>query len=193
MMLYTGKGDNGTTKTINSGERISKSSSITEALGNLDELNSYLGLVKVWSRDAGYSISETPFESIVEGVQQNIFTICASLAGSDKELGENKITEVESIIALIEAELPPIKVFSIPGGSELAASYDFARTLARRAERRVVALNDSYSAEATQDKESKAVNPIILKYLNRLSSLLFALARLTNLRSGINESAPSYN
>ena len=173
-MLYTGKGDGGTTKVIGSSERFSKSSAITEALGNLDELNALLGLI----RSEHQSFAET-----LEEVQQNIFTICAGLAGSEKSLSEKKIAEVEKIIAEAEAELPPITSFSLPGGSAESAWLDLARTVARRAERRAVAYHD----------EAKSVSPVSLKYLNRLSSLLFALTRLSNHRSGIKESAPRYN
>lgn len=181
MALYTGKGDGGTTKTFGCDQRISKSSLIAEALGNLDELNSFLGIVKV--RSAELEIGGQKFSDIIEGVQQNIFTISAGLAGAPKGIGEEKVLEAEAVIALAEKELPPIKTFTIAGGSELSALFDFARTLARRAERRVVAIKDA----------GDEVPAETLKYLNRLSSVLFAFARLTNLRFGINESSPSYN
>ncbi len=183
MALYTGKGDGGTTKTIDTPERISKSSITPEALGNLDELNSYLGLVKVKSEEIGYKCGDQSFVQIVENIQQNIFTISAGLAGSDKSIGEEKIKDIESLISLAEKDLPPIDKFTIAGGTELSAHFDFARTLARRSERRVVAVND----------EKGDVPAETLKYLNRLSSILFALARLTNQKSGIKEDSPSYN
>ena len=182
-MLYTGKGDNGTTKTFGCDQRVSKSSNIAEALGNLDELNSFLGMVKVGCKDHDCDLKAKPFVSIIEEIQSNIFTISAGLAGAEKRIAENKVTIVEGYIAEIETELPPITKFTIAGGTELSALLDFSRTLARRAERRVVAVND----------ETGNVGPETLKYLNRLSSILFALARLSNLRSGIKESSPSYN
>jgi cob(I)alamin adenosyltransferase len=182
-MLYTGKGDDGNTKTIGSSERVSKSSNLTEALGNLDELNSFLGVVKVSGEDNKCSLNKISFVKMIEGIQDAIFTISAGLAGSDKKIGEEKVKEIEGHIAEIEGEIDPITTFTLAGGCDLSALLDFARTLARRAERRVVAVNN----------ESGNVNPITLKYMNRLSSILFALARLTNHRSGIKESAPSYN
>lgn len=181
-MLYTGKGDGGTTKTFGCNQRISKSSAIAEALGNLDELNSFLGLLRVRVAESQFEIDSKKFENIILSVQENIFIISAGLAGSDKVLVPEKTEAIERVINEAEKELPPIKTFSIAGGTELAAMFDFARTLARRGERRVVAVRD----------EGTDVHPETLKYLNRLSSLLFALARLSNLRSGINESAPSY-
>ena len=188
--LYTGKGDGGTTKFFGpdaSGRgsdpnkaselrqhRVSKASPIAEALGNLDELNSFLGLVKIKAGE---------FSKTIENIQENIFIISARIAGADKNITEEKVKEIEAIIAECEKELPLITKFSIAGGTELSAHLDFARTLARRAERRVVAVHD----------ELGTISPEVLKYPNRLSSILFALARLTNLKSGIKESAPSYN
>src|SRR3989344_1495526 len=172
--LYTGKGDGGTTKFFGPDQkRVSKSSTLVEALGTLDELNSWLGFVKLKAGE---------FSGTLERIQENLFIICAHIAGSDKVLTEDKVKEIEAIIAEAELELPPITKFSIAGNTELSALLDFARTLARRAERRVVAVHD----------ESGNVSPAVLKYLNRLSSILFALARLSTFRSGIKESAPSY-
>jgi cob(I)alamin adenosyltransferase len=182
-MLYTGKGDAGTTKTIDTPDRVSKSSITPEALGNLDELNSYLGLVKVKAKELGFIVGGVSFEQIIENIQQNIFTISAGLAGGDKKIGDVKIKEIENLIAEAEKELLPITKFTIAGGTELASLFDFTRTLARRSERRVVAVND----------EKGNVPAETLKYLNRLSSILFALARLTNQKSGIKEDSPSYN
>lgn len=182
-MLYTGKGDDGTTKFFGSEKkRVSKSSPVAEALGNIDELNSFLGLLKVKAGETKFQILDKSFASIVEDIQENLFTISAHIAGADKSINESKVKEIEEIIAECEKELSPIKTFSIAGGTELSTLFDFARTLARRAERRVVVVSE----------ESGNIAPEVLKYLNRLSSILFALARLTNHRSGIKESAPRY-
>jgi len=183
-MSYTGKGDGGTTKFFGCDQkRVSKGSSVAEALGNLDELNSFLGVVKVKSADSGLEVNDLGIDAIIHQIQEDIFIISAHIAGAEKNLAEEKVKEMESIIAECEKELPLIKTFTIAGGVELSVMLDFARTLARRAERRVVAVND----------ELGSISPEILKYMNRLSSILFTLARLTNLRSGIKESAPSYN
>lgn len=182
-MLYTGKGDDGTTKFFGADKkRVSKSSPIAEALGNIDELNSFLGLLKVKAGETKFQILDKSFSRIVEDIQENLFTISANIAGADKGITEDKVRDIEVIIAECEKELPPIKTFSIAGGTELSTLFDFARTLARRAERRVVVVNE----------ELNPIAPEILKYLNRLSSILFALARLINHRSGIKESAPRY-
>lgn len=182
-MLYTRKGDGGTTKTFGCDQRISKSSAIAEALGSLDEVNSFLGLCKVRSKESGFSGAGRTFEDIVHWLQSNLFIVQAELAGADKRIAEEKVREVERIVDEIEKELPPIKSFFISGGSELAALFDVARTQARRAERRVVAVTD---------EKSRDVSPHTLAFLNRLSSILYALARLSNHKSGITEQAPDY-
>ena len=122
-------------------------------------------------------------EEIVHWTQNCLFSIQAEVAGADKKVGQEKVNEMESIIDSIEHELPPIKSFFISGGIELAALFDISRTLARKAERRAVA--------AVLKKEI-ILDPTTLSFLNRLSSLMYALARLTNHKSGITEEPPNY-
>ena len=112
-MLYTGKGDGGTTKLFNTpvGERLSKSANIFEALGTIDELNSFLGIVKVLCTQTGYAVNAQSFESIIHNVQENLFIIQAELAGSAMSITESTIHEVEGLITNIETNLPPIKKF----------------------------------------------------------------------------------
>lgn len=182
-MLYTRKGDKGTTTTFGCDQRISKSSIIAEALGALDETNSFLGLCKVKAKSFSLAISGKNFSEIIHNVQQNLFIIQAELAGDDKTIEENKIKEIEKIIDEIEKTLPPIKTFFISGGAELSALFDVVRTIVRRAERRVM---------SAQEEGKVKIGEYSLSYLNRLSSLLYALARLTNHKSGIKEEFPSY-
>jgi cob(I)alamin adenosyltransferase len=182
-MLYTRAGDKGTTKTFGCNQRISKSSATAEALGSLDETNSFLGLCKVRAKDLGFKINDLNFEEIVHSVQQNLFIVQAELAGAPKSIAKEKIIEVEKLVDTAEKEMPPIKTFFISGGTELAALFDIARTFARRAERRVVAVHEEGKAKISEDT---------LAYLNRLSSLLYALARLSNHKSGKLEEPPTY-
>lgn len=182
-MLYTRKGDNGSTKTFGCDQRISKSSAIAEALGSLDEANSFLGIVKTLEGIDKLMISTASFKEIIHQIQENLFIIQAEVAGAEKTIGEEKVKAVEMIIADIEKILPPIKTFFISGGTNIASAFDFSRTLARRAERRVVAVSEEGLVK---------VGPHTLAYLNRLSSLLYALARLSNHKSGINERSPIY-
>jgi len=185
-MLYTRKGDDGTTSAFNSkkGQRMSKSSCQTESLGALDELNSFLGLLKVKSVDISWGVNGKTLSYIVGWTQDCLFTIQAEVAGAGKTITADKITEIETLADSAEEELPPITTFFISGGTEIAALCDISRTLARKAERRVVA--------AVEEKEI-IVSPETLAFLNRLSSLFYVLARLMNHKSGIKEVSPSYH
>ncbi len=188
-MLYTGKGDKGTTKTFGCDQaRISKSSELPEALGTLDELNSYLGLVKVFARntlDVEVPLGRTKvsYATLLRDVQESLFVIQAEVAGAPKTLGKASVTRVEKIVNTIETLIPPITKFSIAGGTELSARLDVARTLSRRTERRVVAVNEL---------GLRKLSPNTLAYLNRLSSLLFALARFANHAQGVIDESPRY-
>ena len=187
-MLYTGKGDDGTTKTFGCcDQRISKSSATAEALGALDEVNSFLGVVKVNAEKSDIACPSKGgvvlVSKIMDTVQQNLFIVQAEVAGADKHITADKVHELEEVIDAIEKELPPITTFFVSGGTELAATLDFSRTLARRAERRVVGV---------VDEGAVVVGKETLAYLNRLSSLLYALARQVNHKSGITEEPPTY-
>lgn len=177
-MLYTGKGDGGTTKMFGCDQqRISKSSELPEALGSLDELNAFLGFVKM------RSIGEPRFADTLRETQETLFIVQAEVAGANKKVMENSVKRVEELINDIEYEISPLKGFSIAGGTELSALLDVARTLARRAERRIIAVKELGLRE---------LSPSTMAYMNRLSSLLFALARLANHLAGVKEENPRY-
>jgi cob(I)alamin adenosyltransferase len=177
-MLYTGKGDGGTTKVFGCNQqRISKSSELPEALGSLDELNAFIGFVKMRAS------TEVRIAGILRDVQETLFIIQAEVAGADKHVREGAVQEVEDIVNGIEKEIPPLKGFSIAGGTELSALLDVARTLVRRAERRLVAVTEAGVRE---------LPPLTKAYMNRLSSLFFALARLANHLAGVPEENPKY-
>ncbi|MFZ1019988.1 MAG: cob(I)yrinic acid a,c-diamide adenosyltransferase [Minisyncoccia bacterium] len=184
-MLYTRKGDNGTTKTFGCDQRISKSSVVAEALGSLDEINSFLGVARAKTQDLNFKIKnkEIEFAKIILEVQQNLFITQAEVAGSTMSIDKEKILKVEKIVDEIEKVLPPIKSFFLSGATEISASFDFARTLARRAERRVV---------AAKEEGKISVSPETMQYLNRLSSLLYALARISGHLAGAVEIKPDY-
>ncbi len=185
-MLYTRKGDDGTTKTFGCNQRISKSSSVAEALGSLDEINSFLGLVKIKSEKVSFSLptGDILLSETIGRIQQDLFIIQAELAGAEKTISEEKVKCLEEIVNGIEKILPPIKTFFVSGGTELAALSDIARTIARRAERRVVGV---------AEEQIQPVSKNTLAYLNRLSSVLYAFARAANHVAGINEESPTYN
>jgi cob(I)alamin adenosyltransferase len=176
-MLYTGKGDGGTTTAFGCNQqRISKSSELPEALGALDELNAFLGFVKVRAE-------EERIKSVLHEVQETLFIVQAGVAGADKRVAPSAVQWVETLIGDIEKEIPPLKGFSIAGGTELSALLDVARTLARRAERRLIAAHEAGAC---------VLSPEMKAYMNRLSSLLFALARLANHLAGVEEENPRY-
>ena len=176
-MLYTGKGDGGTTTAFGCNQqRISKSSELPEALGSLDELNAFLGFAKM-------RCTEPRIANALRDAQEKLFIIQAEVAGADKRIGEGAVKEIEEMVNAIEKEIPKLKGFSIAGGTELSATLDVARTLARRAERRVIAVKELGLRELA---------PETLAYMNRLSSLLFALARLANHLAGVAEETPRY-
>lgn len=183
-MLYTRKGDKGDTYFFGSKDRFSKSGERAHALGALDELNSLLGLSKAKAREANIKIGGQTLSDILEQVQQNLFIIQAAIAGANKTIIQEKIDAVEKIIDTIEKELPEIKTFFLAGGTDLSALLDYARAVSRRAERRVVKYLEIGEIE---------VNLELRSYLNRLSSLLYALVRIVNLKSGVKEIPPSYS
>lgn len=183
-MLYTGKGDKGTSKLFNtpSGERLSKGSDVFEALGTLDELNSFLGLCRAGSGKTTYSLGDQLFFNIVFRFQQDLFIAQAELAGADMTMPKEKVEYLEWVSNEAEKLLPPITTFFIPGAGELGALFDTARAVSRRTERAVVRVRES----------GAKISDETCAYLNRLSSALYALARLSNHFSGITETPPTY-
>jgi cob(I)alamin adenosyltransferase len=168
--IYTRTGDKGETS-LYGGSRISKNDPRIEAYGTIDELNSLLGLSRSGSLPK-------PIDAELDRVQSDLFDIGAYLAapGSDRFHGveENRIADLERAIDAMESELQPLKTFIVPGGSESAARLHVARTVCRRAERRVIALEDS-SSEMQKT----------IAYLNRLSDFLFVAARRVNQIAGV--------
>jgi len=183
MALYTGKGDGGTTKLFDTkaGVRVSKSNPVFEALGTFDELNTVVG----WCRPAcfiDWIVGDKTVSAILLDVQQHLFTIQAELAGAKKHIPAKNVKDIEALIAIIEEQLPEITTFFIPGGNELSARLDIARTVSRRAERSLVRLTE----------EGTKITDHTLTYANRLSSLLYALVRFVNHKSEIEDTPPTY-
>lgn len=193
--LYTGRGDDGTTTLFHCNQaRISKSADIIEALGSLDELNAYLGIVKVHSKldqlkikvgnpPAGEAGKKILYEDIINNIQQTLFIIQAQVAGFDMKVGNREVSRLEKIIHDIGEIIPPITAFTISGGSLLSAHFDYSRTLARNTERRIVAV---------MEEGIRIISPSTISYLNRLSSVLFALSRHANFLLFIKEEHPDY-
>lgn len=156
--LYTKKGDGGRASTINR-MNIPKNSPIFELLGTLDEFTSALGVAK---QKAPASL--TP---LLEELQGNVIALNGELAGGQKFATQEKVRQLEAGIDSLMEDLPPFSGFILPGGSEGGAALDFARTVARRAERCAVAAS-----------QTGGVNRDVLAWMNRLSDMLYALARV---------------
>ena len=164
--IYTRTGDGGTTG-LADGSRVAKDTARIEAMGAVDELNSALGLL----------LAEPLPEDLkgdLAGVQHDLFDLGGELSVPGHAiLGERHVARLEALIENLNAALPPLKEFILPGGSRAASLAHVARTVCRRAERRLVTLS-----------HAEAVAPSLLQYLNRLSDLLFVLARTLNRRAG---------
>lgn len=188
-MLYTGKGDGGTTKLFDTekGVRVSKSDFVFEVLGTLDELNSCIGYAKVLSGKSQDTLTvegnTVSYPEILEVFQQNLFCIQAEVGGSPLQATKEHVTYLETIIRDVEQVLPPITTFIIPGGTSSGAYLDVCRTIARRTERSVITLRDTHARIIADES---------VQYLNRLSSALYALARYANYQHGLTEHNPQY-
>jgi cob(I)alamin adenosyltransferase len=173
MKLYTKTGDDGTTGLFGGG-RVPKASARVEAYGTVDEANAAIGVARATKLDAA-------IDAVLAPIQEDLFTLGAELAcvpGKEGKLsmtpiGAADIGRLERAIDDADAACAPLKSFVLPGGSAQAAALHVARTVSRRAERAVLAMTD---APARGD---------LVVYLNRLSDLLFALARRANVIAGI--------
>ena len=173
--IYTRTGDTGETALFGDG-RVAKDHPRVAAYGDVDELNSVLGVVR--------ATEPVEFQdALLEAIQRDLFAIGGHLATPDPErvakalakaeLAAGRVEEFERAIDAADAELAPLKAFILPGGTPKAAALHLARTVCRRAERQVVHL-----------AQLESVPELFLVYLNRLSDLLFTLARLANHRAG---------
>ena len=176
MKIYTKTGDTGETSLFDN-TRVSKADARVDAYGEVDELNACLGL----ARAAGV---DQEIGTLIESLQKDLFALGARLADPSARIaarvekvviGTDSVERLELTIDRLEATLPPLRRFILPGGSPAGAALHLARTVCRRAERRVIGLG------------SGAVDSILLVYMNRLSDLLFVMARVVNQRAGIPE------
>ena len=178
MKIYTRTGDTGATSLFG-GTRVDKDNPRVAAYGDVDELNANLGLARA-ARDAGL---DADVDAELVRLQRDLFAIGAVLADPSGTVGDKipkaritdaDVTRLETVIDAFEASLPPLTNFVLAGGSPCGAALHVARAVCRRAERSMVALEP-------------AVDPLLLKYINRLSDLLFVLARAVNHRAGVHE------
>ena len=173
MAVYTKTGDKGETSLYDPKDarrrRVSKNSLKINAIGAVDELNSFVGVTKSTSQDK-------LLLKKLEKVQENLLTIGSILAGSSLRFYESKTKTLEKEIDKIEAKLPVLRNFILPGGGVTASHLHYCRSVTRKAERRLVALN-----------KKEVVKPQILTFVNRLSDYFFMLAREQNWQSKTKE------
>jgi cob(I)alamin adenosyltransferase len=175
--IYTRSGDAGQTSLLG-GRRVSKADARVEAYGAVDELNAWVGFTRAASLDAD-------LDELLVQVQRDLFALGAQLADpadriadrvTKTGLGDEDVSRLEQAIDRYETELPPLQHFILPGGSPEGAALHLARTVCRRAERRMVSLDPPPPAA-------------LFRYVNRLSDLLFVVARVVNHRAGLPETA----
>ncbi len=175
MKLYTRNGDDGTTGLFG-GQRVAKDSIRVEAYGTLDELNSSLGL-------AAAACTFDELTQIISRLQPRLFDVGSNLCtpgvaakGHIPVLNADHVTELERTIDAVCAPLPEMRSFILPGGTELASRLHIARCVARRAERLIVTL-----------ARQEPIDPLIVPWINRVSDLLFAMARRANQLAGVED------
>jgi cob(I)alamin adenosyltransferase len=176
--VYTRGGDGGQTSLVG-GERVSKSSLRVDAYGEVDELNSILGLARA-------KLNDSEIDELLSLIQNDLFTLGADLASPKgievPRIAASFVKTLEDYSDKFLKELEPLKEFILPGGGDAGAALHIARAVARRAERRAVALS-----------EAEELNDQAIVYLNRLSDLLFIVARTVNRREGIAEKMTDFS
>ena len=176
MKIYTKTGDAGETSLFDN-TRVSKADARVDAYGEVDEVNACLGAARAAGLDADLAAE-------IESIQKDMFAVGARLADPSARIADRvtkaavttaDIERLEQLIDRFEDEVPPLRRFILPGGSPAGALLHLSRTVCRRAERRVIGLG------------ANAVEPIVVVYLNRLSDLLFVMARAANHRARMPE------
>jgi cob(I)alamin adenosyltransferase len=166
MKIYTKAGDGGQTRLLG-GRRVGKDHARVEAYGTVDELNAVLGRARTEN-------PEGSIDRLLESIQHDLFAVGAELASTgtvDVPVADCQVAALENVIDREEQHLAPLTQFILPGGTPLSATLHLARTVCRRAERRVVALHEL---------DGEHVSDVLVRYLNRLGDLLFVLARRAN-------------
>ncbi len=184
--FYTRRGDSG--KSVLGSKKLSKDDPVFAALGGLDELNSWLGVcVSKEQITGGRWRKPKEIDGVLRKIQESLFIAQAEIAAAGMgrrpriKITKDKTEELEKIISYIDNQVPEITKFVIAGGSELSADLDYARAIARRAERDIMKFSKKFK-----------VSPELKQFTNRLSSVLFALARYVNYQLKIKEDGPTY-
>ena len=178
MPIYTRTGDTGLTSLFG-GKRVLKCEELVDVYGSIDELNSWVGLI-------ASQLAVPDVQQFLAIIQSDLFVIGSFFAGSrvDLDMVDGRVKEMEARIDALEKELPKLRNFILPGGSQLGSLMHVARSICRRVERQTVALAQKSARNASASVAGgENVDPVIIKYLNRLSDLFFMLARFINKQS----------
>lgn len=180
--VYTRTGDDGTTALVG-GARVPKDSRRVESYGAIDELNSFIGLARVFNEESKPGAARTRLDEILRRVQNELFDLGSELATPAADhyegmyrVSPDDITALERLMDECQKDLEPLKSFVLPGGGRVAAALHVARTVCRRAEREILRLG-----------REEDIGPHPLAYVNRLSDLLFVLARWAGKQQGAGE------
>lgn len=175
--IYTRSGDKGTTSLIG-GERVAKNSAQVEAYGSVDELGAHIALLTDFASEVGLS----PMIALLDRIAGDLMTLEAELAlakgftGTIHRITDEDVARLEGDIDALSAELPPFKGFTLMGGHRVVSQCHICRTVCRRAERRILSIGDEL-----------AVAEPLLRYINRLSDLLYTLSRWSGVKLGVEE------
>ena len=175
--VYTLTGDKGTTSLVG-GQRVAKDDTRVEAYGTVDELNAHIGMLAHAIKGTDAAV-----EKLLFTIQNKLFNLGAYLATEQNDaqapvygLSDEDVKAVEAMIDALDEQLPPMRGFILPGGTQASVCCDICRTVTRRAERRVVALS-----------HTATIHPLVLQYLNRLSDFFFVFARFNNIQNQVEE------
>ncbi|MDI6734528.1 MAG: cob(I)yrinic acid a,c-diamide adenosyltransferase [Patescibacteria group bacterium] len=184
--FFTGSGDEGVVKIGR--VRKSKDNEFFKVLGSLDRLNSWLGFCRIEAINSFPKNTKIDLAQIIKDIQEILFIAQAEVAAigfggneTNLKVTEDKIKTLENLIEVVDKITPPLKKFIIPGNNELSARLDIARVFARDLERDTVGFS-----------KSQNISKELLRFFNRLSSALFALARYANFKLGVVEEHPTY-
>jgi cob(I)alamin adenosyltransferase len=175
MKIYTRTGDDGTTGLLGP-NRVRKHDARVEAYGSVDELNAALGVARSLDPRGALDAELALLQSALFQAGAELATVDGRMLEKLTRLADNQVDELERLIDRLEGELPALTNFILPGGGPLGAQLHFARTVCRRAERRLTAL-----------AELERIEPRLVRYLNRVADLLFVMARWVNHRGGVPE------
>jgi cob(I)alamin adenosyltransferase len=173
--IYTRVGDDGSTSLLGPG-RVPKSAPRVEAYGAIDELNASLGVARALDDQGWLTEALGPIQSQLFNLGAELATTTPVMMAELQRVGDEDVLAIERWIDRLETELSPLTSFILPGGTPLGAQLHLSRTVCRRAERRMVGLS-----------EAESIEPRLIRYVNRLSDLLFVMARWCNRKGGVAE------